>query len=584
MTVRTVPRRTVPRRAVAAVAALVALAAAWAPPCSRAAEPAPPATPTPNAGSLLRQLQPPPPAPARPPADAVLPAAPAAGAAQPAAAGERFVLRGVRLQGNTAFSDAVLRPLLADAIDQPVDLPGLQALADRLTRHYRAAGYPVAQALLPAQDIVDGRVLVSVVEGHYSAITVRRAAGLRSGARLPLAPLAAGALIAEAPLERALLLMNDLPGVQLRSTLQPGASLGTSELVVDLQPGQAWAASIDADNHGGRSTGRQRLGATLALNNLAGLADAFTVRAQTSDGNGLQYARLGWQLPVNRWGSKLGLAASDMRYQLGGDFQALQASGRARISTVFASHPLLRSRSANLQLQLLADDKRLRDRVNSADTVADKTVQVLALAASGDRADGWGGGGNTAGSLTWSSGRLRLLSPEVAAQDSASARTAGRFDKLSLSLQRQQSLGAVAGLPLQLGLQYTGQWAPQNLDSSEKFGLAGVDAVRAYPAGEASVDQAQLLTAEVKGFIAAGWQLSLFADAAHGRINARPWDGASGSATRRLAGAGLGLLWAPMPALTLQLQYAQRLGSPGAAADQRRGQGWLQMRWAMGAS
>lgn len=557
------------------LAALAALAAA-AP--GQAAD----APPVPSAGTVLRDLQPPAAlAPPRPPADTVLPAAPAAPASAASAGnGERFTLRRIRLSGHTVFSDAQLQPLLADALDQPVDLAGLQALAQRLTRHYRQAGYLVAQALLPAQDIVDGTVQISVVEGRFGAVTLKDGAGLRTPA-LPLAGLAAGDVIAEAPLERALLLLNDLPGVRASATLQPGASVGTSALVVELQPRERLVASADADNHGSRSTGVQRLGGTLALNNPLGLGDVATLRVQAGAGGLLKYARLGWQLPVNRWGSRLGAAVSDMRYRLGGDFAALQATGRARITSLFGSHPVLRSRSTNLSLQLLVDDKQLRDRIGSTDSVADKAVQVLALGATGDMADAWGGGGNTAWSATWSSGRLRLRSPEAQAQDDASARTAGHFDKLVLSLQRQQWLGDWGGQPVSLQLQAIGQWAPKNLDPSEKLPLGGEGGVRAFASGDAPVDQGQLLSLELRRALAPGWQATLFTDLGHGRSNARGWTEAGGSATRRLAGAGLGLSWSPLPALSLHLQYAQRLGQPGTAAGTGQGRWWGRVQWAL---
>ncbi|WP_306823231.1 ShlB/FhaC/HecB family hemolysin secretion/activation protein, partial [Janthinobacterium sp. UMAB-60] len=91
-----------------------------------------------------------------------------------------------------------------------------------------------------------------------------------------------GQVIATPPLERRLLLLSDLPGVQVSSTLAPGASLGASDLIVEVQPGSRFNGSIDVDNQGNRYTGRNRIGATLNINELAGIGDVASVRAFTS--------------------------------------------------------------------------------------------------------------------------------------------------------------------------------------------------------------------------------------------------------------------------------------------------------------
>ncbi len=69
------------------------------------------------------------------------------------------------------------------------------------------------------------------------------------------------------PVESPLLQLSDLPGVSVKSTLVPGASVGASDLIVDVSPGQRVTGSIDADNARNRYTGEERLGGTANLNN-----------------------------------------------------------------------------------------------------------------------------------------------------------------------------------------------------------------------------------------------------------------------------------------------------------------------------
>ena len=130
----------------------------------------------------------------------------------------------------------------------------------------------------------------------------------------------------------------------------PGASVGASDLIVDLKmPGERVSGSIDADNAGNRYTGANRVGATLNLNGLAGQGDVATVRALTS-ADGLNYGRAAYQLQLGQ--AKVGAAYAHMQYRLGGDFDSLRAHGTAGIASLYGSYPLLRSRSHNLYAQI----------------------------------------------------------------------------------------------------------------------------------------------------------------------------------------------------------------------------------------
>lgn len=525
------------------------------------------AQPVPDAGSVLRQVAPlPAPAPARD--GAAVPVAPGLAPA-PAAGGAVVRVERFRIRGATVFTEAQLRSLLRDAEGSELDLAGLEDAAMRISRHYRAHGYTVARAYLPPQEVRDGTVDIAVVEGRLGEVTVRGDAP----ALLPLAALHTGAVVTDAALERSLLLAADVPGIAVRSTLQPGASVGTSELVVDVEPGRRVAGTLEADNFGSRSTGRERVGGTVLLQNPAGWGDLVTLRALGSRG-GLAYGRASWQAPVNRHGTQLGAALSSMRYELGEEFAVLDAHGRAHIATLFATHPLVRSRSGNLHAQLAWDAKRLEDRVDSTGAETHRRVHALTAGLSGDRSDGFGGGGAWLFSLAYTQGRLAIDSAMARAVDDLTAGTEGGYGKLAAGLVRQQALAGGTLL-----LSYTGQWASGNLDSSEKLPLGGVTAVRAYPQGEAPSDRASLWSVEWRRDLAARWQGMLFLDAATGVANADPWPGAD-AGRRTLRGAGVGLAWAGPGGRSARAFYARKLGSAAATAEpDRDGRLWLQAAW-----
>lgn len=78
-------------------------------------------------------------------------------------------------------------------------------------------------------------VKIAVLEGRYGEVRVDNPVGLGGSALAPLAALKTGDAVQGQPLERSLLLLQDTPGVEVKSTLRPGASTGTTDLLVGLQ-------------------------------------------------------------------------------------------------------------------------------------------------------------------------------------------------------------------------------------------------------------------------------------------------------------------------------------------------------------
>jgi hemolysin activation/secretion protein len=489
----------------------------------------------------------------------------------------RIPVRSLRIEGAVVFSTAELLALTRFTPGAELSLADLQAMAARITEHYRANGYFVAQAYLPAQDIRDGSVTIAVSEGRLGRVDLRNHTRLPDRvARSALAGLAPGDIIATAPLETRLLLLSDLPGVTARSTLVPGAVPGTSDLVVDLDPAQRVTGSIDADNAGNRYTGTYRLGATVNLNEPLGLGDVASLRVLTS-GEGLQYARLSYQVQVGR--GQVGAAYSRLDYKLAREFESLDAHGTASIASLWGRYPLVRSRNDNVYLQLGVDAKDFEDRADAIPSATDRNSRVLVASIFGDHRDNWGGGGASSYFASWSSGQLDIETPAARALDATTARSNGHFDKLALGALRVQRVGG----PFSVFAGINGQFASKNLDVSEKMSLGGMNGVRAFPEGEAYADEGFLFTVEgrmdlppLPAAVPGRMQLVAFVDSGHVRTNHSPW--AAGTNHRTLSGAGVGVNWADGGNFLVRAFYARKLGNETAtSAPDRSGRFWVQL-------
>lgn len=489
---------------------------------------------------------------------------------------QKIPVTSLRISGARIYSSEQLLAVTGFSAERELTLGELRAMAAAIARHYRENGYPLAQAYLPAQDIVDGEVTIAVLEGEYGELSLRNQSRLAdSVANDLLGGLHSGDAIALAPLESRLLLLSDIPGVEVQSTLVPGASVGATDLIVDVQPGQRFSGTLSADNLGDRYTGKNRAGATLNLNNPSGHGDLLSLRVLGSDAD-LYYGRAAYQIPFGRFST--GVAYSHMQYDLGKEFESLDASGTASIASLYGSYPMIRSRRHNLYLQLNLEDKSFRDRVGVTATVADKDARVAMLSLNGNARDSFGGGGRNAYSLIWSSGDLDIRTPEARAADATTVRSDGHYNKLALSVARLQYLNE----RLSLYAAINGQIASTNLDTSEKIGLGGISGVRAYPSGEAYGDQGYVLNLEARtplqGLseqVPGQVQLIGFVDTGRVRLNRNPWDG--GDNYRSLHGAGIGVNWTRHDTFAVRATLARRLGSePATSAPDDKSRFWLQ--------
>ena len=527
----------------------------------------------PGAGSQLRQLPTAPPAqPAQPQIRIEDGTAPATAAAD----APTVQVDQLQVTGASAYTATELVAIAEFTPGNRLTLAQLQAMAARITSHYRDNGYFVARAWLPAQDVTSHTVTIAVSEGILGQVTLRNQSNLADDvAHSRLAGLEGGDALTIAPIEQRLLLLSDIPGVVVKSTMVPGQVPGSSDLVVDIAPGRRITGSVDADNAGNPYTGEYRVGATVHLNNPLGRGDLASLRLLTS-GSGLKYGRGAYQMLFGR--ATAGIAYSRLEYELGEQYEDLDAHGTADIASVFGSIPLIRSRDTNLYAGLVYEHRRFEDRIDLFDAVTEKSARVATASLYGNHYDGFGGGGANAFYLGLSAGDLDIETPSARVADAATARAHGGYTRLAFNVSRLQYLTDLWSLYGALG----GQVASGNLDASEKLVLGGMDGVRAYPQGEGFGDEGLLANVEVRrllpglsGHVPGQVHLLGFVDGGRITVDKDPWF--AGDNTRSLSGAGIGATWDDPGNFAVRSYYARKLGSEDAiSAPDRSGRFWIQ--------
>jgi hemolysin activation/secretion protein len=218
------------------------------------------------------------------------------------------------------------------------------------------------------------------------------------------------------------------------------------------------------------------------------------------------------------------------------------------VLTLYALHPFLRTRNANLFVQAGFEAKHLKDRDGSSSPAEEHKINAGKLGVVGDFRDRLLSGGLNSYSATLTAGDVKLSPDTLQTRDQAvgiGPHTAGSFTKLNVDARRLQRLTD----SFNVLLAYSGQLASKNLTAAEKMSLGGPNGVRAYPVGEAPGDSGHLVSAELR-YIVPQFQVfggditaSVFLD--HGQVETLkdppPADPTQFSNKRSITGYGIGL-------------------------------------------
>jgi hemolysin activation/secretion protein len=496
----------------------------------------------------------------------------------------RVHIAAVRVVGSTRYDDAEWRALLSDLAGRDLSFADLRRAADRVTRRYRADGW-FARAYLPEQSLHDGVLTIAVIEASLGGVRIESPASRsRVDERLVRGMLTQRqndhAALAVDDLERATLLLEELPGIRTTVVLAPGAKIGETDILARIDNTRRLRGRLSADNGGIESTGRERVNGELLLESPLHRGDRLAGLFDFADGT--SYGRLSYDLPLGTDGWRLRAATSRLDYELGGRFVALEASGHARTWSLTAAYPWVRTSRFNLRVSAGYEERRYENFVLDGPTSAPH-VRALQGALSLDRLDALGGGGLNRLDVRLTSGELDLSANATdVALDGVTARRDGGYTKIDWNLARLQRLGERDRLLLEL----SGQVASRNLSSSEQMSLGGMDGVRAFPVLEGSGDEGWIGTVEWTHTLPRQWRIATFFDYGRIRVHRDPWE----PLTNRYAlqGIGTSLGWSSPRGIELHATVASRTaGNPASDplthrdsdGSRREPQFWLTSRW-----
>lgn len=499
-----------------------------------------------DAGSLLRQNE----QERQSPKPYMLPyEMPSAPLPEPEAGGDTVLIRGFKFEGNRLIGSNTLTEALVGYTNKELSLAQLKQAANKVMDVYREAGW-MARAFLPKQEIADGILQIRIVEAIFAGAVLEGEPPQRVDSQrlldMAAAILPKGEAVQSQRVDRALLLMEDLPGVSVIGNLIPGEREGETQLVIRATDDALLSGNLFVDNQGSYSTGAARLGINVNLNSPLQIGDALGINALKSAGS--DYLRGSYALPLGYNGWRSGLHASILKYDvIAGSLASANAYGSATTSGLDLSYPVLRTQQNNFNLNLSYDHKQFDNSANSATTKY--LINSVNTTLSAMQLDNWGGGRMNSRSLGWTSGH---------------STDDGSFHKLNLNISRLQNLAA----NVTLSMAFSSQFTHQNLDSSEKFYLGGATGVRGYPSGEAGGSEGSLLNLELKHRVQNVFTFSVFYDYGWIKVNHdNNISSPSSPNSYELKAYGISAAWQPLPNMELKTTVSTRIGSNPVAVN-----------------
>ncbi len=402
-----------------------------------------------------------------------------------------FILTGVELQGVTAFAEGHFTPLINEYVNRPVDITVLNHLSARITQAYRDEGFFLSRALIPEQEVTDGRVIIKVIEGQIGHVIIDDPQNLLARDQLGIVNKTITLIKKSYPLhgptlERYILLLNDYMGLSIQNILQPPttpSAPGTADITLRVREKTKQSASILYNNHGSRFVGPHQFTANYARSGVFNSFDQLGVQTSTAvPFSEVQFGSLNYRLPLNEAGLTASVLMSYSNSEPGYTLRALEVEGDSTIFTTSLTYPLIRSRRENLILGTAFSVRNSATEFLDQELIDDKT-RTLSIFANYDTQDRWNGFTNI--DLSVSKGLDVFDATKTGSNNLSRQQGRSDFIKTTLNATRQQEIVPY----VQMINSVSAQYAPHPLLSSEEFGYGGASLGRAYDPSEITGDR-----------------------------------------------------------------------------------------------
>ena len=213
--------------------------------------------------------------------------------------GPSFILTGITLEGNSVFSDEVLKEIISSFFNTPVTLADLEEIRYRLTRYYVDQGYLNSGALIkPGQKVTHGVVTYLIIEGRLNRIDVSGNGNLRPNYIQKRIWPDPDTPFNTTHLQETFQMMLQNPLIQrMDGRILPGMKPGEATLALDVTRDKPYDINFTMDNHASPNLGAEAFTLNSTFRNITRFGDALTLSTAITEGT--EEINLGFSIPVS---------------------------------------------------------------------------------------------------------------------------------------------------------------------------------------------------------------------------------------------------------------------------------------------
>ena len=280
---------------------------------------------------------------------------------------KEVVLKGIEIDGNTVFSDEELFALVNERVGKNTGVEELEAIRKTISQHYFDAQYVNSGAVIDAQDMSNGVLVVRIVEGRLDNINVLNEGWLRSGYGTSRIHREVSDPLNLDDLKRGLeFVRRDEKIRKINTALVPGDELGQSHLDMIVTENRGFDVGLGGSNRRPPSVGAEEAEVYFGTKNLTSFGDTlrgnYTLSQEGMEewdvDDGGNYS-LFYSLPLTRWDTTLDLGYNQSDYViLEEPFNTLDIESDTRMYSVALRQPIYRDLQHELSLTLKGEHRR----------------------------------------------------------------------------------------------------------------------------------------------------------------------------------------------------------------------------------
>ncbi len=409
----------------------------------------------------------------------------------------------IRLEGNTLIPKYRVDLVTKKYTARELKFDDLLELNKELTALYRDQGYITSRVYLPPQKVELGILRMEALEGELRPIALEEGTFFKSRAILPRLRIDDFEKLNVKRIKNDLARLNENPDLGLSAVLSPGKDPGQTELRLKVDDRVPFHITPFFDNLGRDVIGKERLGVSIAANNLLGFGDRNTTTLSWTDSSfGVSN---NYDFPIGPFGTRLGFSYARSQFRIRDSFSALDLRSSAEIYTPYISQEFFRNENLILSGDLNFDFKNIGTTASGIDVSKDR-LRILRFGFNFDEQDPYG---------------LSSMRHEFAFGFDVLGATGDRYDVLRSRIGSGGDFFRYTGFGnrvqyLPKGIvsltRVIGQISPSLLNSAEQLQIGGAFTVRGFQEGQFIGDSGFMLSEELRFplfFIPYYWRVPL---------------------------------------------------------------------------